>query len=486
MTCSVSSARFAAVGRLLRSHLVGKNCALPFPLGRATFIHKFCASEHGGPPPFMGRGRDQYPVDWLRRSELRSPSALPNVLSRFSGNRHPLDVLRAGEPGGRAACRSSCCHSDALRHGRVAAARPQNMKCLVCQTENRDTARFCKGCGSTFEAATATATATPPSPTPAMAGTSCLHCGHVNRPGLKFCGACGKRIDGALPQAAIPQEATAPPPPLPQAAAAAAAAAASATWAPAPARQPEGLAPNADVSVAQGSGRKGVVAYVVGAVVLLIVAGTGGYYWTTTMRTAVGPATLPAPTSAPASISAAPPAESASEAAAVQAPMAPAVTTSAVTAPAAAASAAEPIVAPLPVVPLVAAPEPVAPAATVRQVDAVQPPKPSPKTSTGQDARREAPASRPAISKPRPEPAPAVPPPAAQVTLPAPDERPARRSEPEWYVGLKEELGRCSGKDNFISRIVCEQKAKLRFCTPGNQWGKVPECVQSERRQDEN
>jgi hypothetical protein len=336
------------------------------------------------------------------------------------------------------------------------------MKCLVCQTENRDSARFCKGCGSTFEVATAT----PPPPTPAIAGASCLHCGQVNRPGLKFCGACGKRIDGALPQAAIPQEATAPPPPQPRRAATATAA--NATLAPAPARQPERLAPNADVPVAQGSGRKGVVAYVGAVVVFLIVTGAGGYYWTTTTRTAAGPAVLPAPTSAPAAISAVPPAEPASEAAAVPAPMAPAMTTSAITAPAAAASAAEP-----PVVP------PVAPTASVWQADAVQ----LPKASTDQNARREAPASRPAISRPRLEPAPAVPPPATQAALPAPNEPPAPRSEPEWYAGLKDELGRCNGKGNFISRTLCEQKAKLRFCTQGNQWGKVPECVQSERRQ---
>ena len=53
-------------------------------------------------------------------------------------------------------------------------------------------------------------------------------------------------------------------------------------------------------------------------------------------------------------------------------------------------------------------------------------------------------------------------------------------------MGLKEELVRCKGKDNFFSRTLCDQKAKLRFCTPGNQWGKVPECVQPERKQTDN
>lgn len=64
--------------------------------------------------------------------------------------------------------------------------------------------------------------------------------------------------------------------------------------------------------------------------------------------------------------------------------------------------------------------------------------------------------------------------------------QPARPSEPDWYVGLKEELRRCLGKDNFLSRTLCEEKAKFRFCMPGNQWGKVPECVRTDPNASSN
>lgn len=78
---------------------------------------------------------------------------------------------------------------------------------------------------------------------------------------------------------------------------------------------------------------------------------------------------------------------------------------------------------------------------------------------------------------------PVPPPPAPMQSAPLP---PQPTFEPAWYVQLKGELASCKGKSNAIFRRLCEEAAKLRYCTPGNQWGKVPECVQAERRQMDN
>ena len=69
---------------------------------------------------------------------------------------------------------------------------------------------------------------------------------------------------------------------------------------------------------------------------------------------------------------------------------------------------------------------------------------------------------------------------------PEPVPPPQATLEPAWYVQLKGGLASCKSKSNVILRTLCEEAAKLRYCTPGNQWGKVPECVQPERRQLES
>ncbi len=56
---------------------------------------------------------------------------------------------------------------------------------------------------------------------------------------------------------------------------------------------------------------------------------------------------------------------------------------------------------------------------------------------------------------------------------------PARAASAGWYVELKAELQRCASGGNFISRAVCSEKAKFRFCGAGNHWGEVPECIKS-------
>ena len=78
------------------------------------------------------------------------------------------------------------------------------------------------------------------------------------------------------------------------------------------------------------------------------------------------------------------------------------------------------------------------------------------------------------------------PPPAPAPMQPAPVPPPQATLEPAWYVQLKGELASCKGKSNVVFRKICEEAAKLRYCTPGHQWGKVPECVQPEPKQMEN
>ena len=46
------------------------------------------------------------------------------------------------------------------------------MKCAKCQSENREGAKFCKGCGNTLELA-------------------CPSCGCPYKPGARFCDECG-------------------------------------------------------------------------------------------------------------------------------------------------------------------------------------------------------------------------------------------------------------------------------------------------------
>ena len=51
------------------------------------------------------------------------------------------------------------------------------MKCSYCQTENREGAEFCRGCGKPLEAE-----------------VICPKCGLANLPGSKFCDKCGQAL----------------------------------------------------------------------------------------------------------------------------------------------------------------------------------------------------------------------------------------------------------------------------------------------------
>ena len=72
--------------------------------------------------------------------------------------------------------------------------------CSNCGTNNREGAKFCKGCGQSLGDAAAG------SHDPEMAGVSCSACGHLNRAGAQFCARCGTTL---LPAAPPPATATA-------------------------------------------------------------------------------------------------------------------------------------------------------------------------------------------------------------------------------------------------------------------------------------
>ncbi len=68
------------------------------------------------------------------------------------------------------------------------------MVCPNCQSENRDSAKFCDNCGTTLH-------------------LNCLNCGTANRPGAKFCDNCGHTLK-SVAKSGIAQPATIPQPAL--------------------------------------------------------------------------------------------------------------------------------------------------------------------------------------------------------------------------------------------------------------------------------
>lgn len=55
-----------------------------------------------------------------------------------------------------------------------------NIRCAKCGAENRDTAKFCDGCGTPIEA-------------------KCASCGTLNRAGARFCDGCGTALSSQPP-----------------------------------------------------------------------------------------------------------------------------------------------------------------------------------------------------------------------------------------------------------------------------------------------
>jgi len=219
--------------------------------------------------------------------------------------------------------------------------------------------------------------------------------------------------------------------------------------APAPAPAPIPADPAAPPAVA-GGGRRGLI---VGVILLLLLGAAAAGYWkfgreaapeSNTVSFDPAPATEPAPEAAVA-----PPVVEEANAPVEPAPAADAVVTP--------ASALEPVSAPTP------APEPAAPVVPEKKV------KPVEKKPARAERAVEPPRSRDEPIPPKPRPAPA-----------ASEAAPAVPAAPDWYAGLKAELRRCAEKDNFISRGLCGEHAKFRFCGDGNHWGEVPECVKAQ------
>lgn len=67
-------------------------------------------------------------------------------------------------------------------------------RCQSCGMENRDDAKFCKGCGTSIAAAAPQRNEFP------LSAVACPACGHSNRPESKFCAKCGTVLGQPVPQ----------------------------------------------------------------------------------------------------------------------------------------------------------------------------------------------------------------------------------------------------------------------------------------------
>lgn len=73
------------------------------------------------------------------------------------------------------------------------------MRCSHCETENPDSVKFCKSCGTSLLASVVTATAAVAS----TAACSCSACQHENLPSAKFCAKCGSKLNAATAAPAV-------------------------------------------------------------------------------------------------------------------------------------------------------------------------------------------------------------------------------------------------------------------------------------------
>lgn len=331
------------------------------------------------------------------------------------------------------------------------------MQCPKCGSENRESAKFCKGCGFKVEVDLAQAL-----PVQA-ASASCLHCGCLNRPTVRFCSACGKPMVAAdaTPTAAPATRAQVSPP--------------RPARIDAPVRSAAAHALPVDQSQArEGAGK---LTYVVAAVAAIAVAAGGAYYWTQLRNPAASAAPVAAPALAP---TVAPAAASASEPVATPPIAVPPAEPAPLDTPGTSTSSTPaPAPAPLPTATPVTRPE-------ISESAKTAPPPPSTK------APPQSPVPKPLQAPPPPRAQPVGPaatpaattaPEARAATVPAPPPVPQAEasSEPDWYVRLKSELANCRGKSNAILGKLCEEAAKVRYCAPANRWGKVPECPQAQQ-----
>lgn len=55
----------------------------------------------------------------------------------------------------------------------------------------------------------------------------------------------------------------------------------------------------------------------------------------------------------------------------------------------------------------------------------------------------------------------------------APDPR-GQAGEESWVQALRAELSRCASQ-GMVSRVLCNEQARWKYCNPDNRWGSVPE-----------
>ena len=78
------------------------------------------------------------------------------------------------------------------------------MFCHTCGTENRDGAKFCKGCGIALAAVASADSRT------YAAKPNCAACGHLNDPSARFCAKCGNLLPPPANESAPPPLAASP------------------------------------------------------------------------------------------------------------------------------------------------------------------------------------------------------------------------------------------------------------------------------------
>lgn len=257
----------------------------------------------------------------------------------------------------------------------------------------------------------------PLGPPPAPGPTVlCSYCHAPNKPGARFCISCGQLLPVPFAAAASPMTA-----------------------------EPFAMAyPAAGTAQPAAGPRRTGLALIIGILLLALIA--AAVYWMAERQAA---------SSAPSSEVQLEAQASDSEPLAAQAAEPEAGLESGAPAPSAAVAAPEPAASPQPDVPA-------AGAAAPAKAAAVEKKKPA-------KTERQAPVVKSYDEENYPQPS-------------GPDrtaKAPARAASAGWYVELKAELQRCANGGNFVSRAVCSEKAKFRFCGAGNHWSEVPECIKS-------
>jgi hypothetical protein len=91
-------------------------------------------------------------------------------------------------------------------------------------------------------------------------------------------------------------------------------------------------------------------------------------------------------------------------------------------------------------------------------------------------AKAQAKGPAPAVQPPPTGPAAAAPAPPPPAPTKAPAKTTVAAAQPDRWQMYAEEMANCA-KEDFFSRIGCQQKTRVRYCE--GYWGKVPQCPQT-------